>query len=193
MLKLVPPASGRQTDEGKGARISSTAYVQYGRFSARFKAAGPVGGMVTSFISMSDEKDEIDWEVVGGKDNDQAQTNYFIKGLVDYTNSEKAQLPSLASQQTYEYVVDWNAQRIEWVLNGRVVRTVPATSPNFPNTPSRIQFAVWDGGFGQEGTRNWAGGYIDWTAAGTARNFNATFESVSIQWYFFIIIITTDF
>ena len=177
VLQLTAPASGLQQDPGTGTRISSTSYMLYGRFSARVKAGAP-GGMVTSFISMSDSKDEIDWEIVGGNDNNIGQSNFFLKGVVDYSNSGKHNLPGLASAQFNDFTVDWNKDRIQWILNGKVVRTVYSNnSTNYPNTPSRIQFAVWDGGNGAEGTRNWAGGYIPWTQSA----YTATFSSITIQ------------
>lgn len=81
------------------------------------------------------------------------------------------------------YSVDWNADRIIWTINGKAVRTVTAASTNgsFPNTPSRIQMAVWDGGAMAPGTAKWAGGSIDWSKQ-PPNGFSASYQSVSIQW-----------
>jgi beta-glucanase (GH16 family) len=141
--------------------------------------------MVTSFISMSDEKDEIDWEWTGGRDNKFGQTNYFIKGNLDYTKSFYSDTWSLTSQTYHDYTVEWTKDAIKWGIDGKVVRTLTASSQppgSYPNTPSRIQFAVWHGGDSPNfGTSNWAGGRIDWNAPKT--QFTAVFDYVSIQWY----------
>lgn len=76
MLLKKNPSGGA----GIGALLSSTSYLMYGVFTATL-SSGYIPGMVTSFISMSDVKDEIDWEFVGG-DVHSAQTNFFIKGVV---------------------------------------------------------------------------------------------------------------
>jgi hypothetical protein len=79
-LLLTPPLDNSPNTPGQGVTVSSTAYMLYGKFCAKVKAGFP-GGMVTAFISMSDVKDEIDWEWVG-KDLYSAQTNYFYRGVV---------------------------------------------------------------------------------------------------------------
>jgi beta-glucanase (GH16 family) len=67
---------------GDGARISTTRYILYGRLTARIKTS-TVPGLVTTFITMSDRKDEIDWEIVGG-DSTTAQSNIFYKVPFSY-------------------------------------------------------------------------------------------------------------
>ena len=42
---------------------------------------GRWGGVVTAFITMSDIKDEIDWEFPG-KETTQGQSNYFWQGVI---------------------------------------------------------------------------------------------------------------
>jgi beta-glucanase (GH16 family) len=155
----------------------------YGTFTARVKSGAP-GGMVTSFISMSDEKDEIDWEWTGGKDVNSGQTNYFSKGVVEYGKSQYFDTGSSTAENYHEYSVNWTKDSLSWLIDGKVVRTItPAQiGSKYPDTPSRIQFAVWDGGAGAAGTRNWAGGYIDWAKS---NQYTASIDWVSIQWYTF--------
>jgi hypothetical protein len=56
------------TEDNGGTRISSTRYVHYGKMTARSKQelnsvkTGRWAGVVAAFITMSDMKDEIDWE-----------------------------------------------------------------------------------------------------------------------------------
>ena len=42
---------------------------------------GRWGGVITAFITMSDIKDEIDWEFPGAKTTE-AQSNYFWQGII---------------------------------------------------------------------------------------------------------------
>ena len=74
---LLPQATN---DNKGGVRLSSTSYLNYGVFSVKIRS-GATPGMVTSFISMSDVKDEIDWEWTGGLPND-GQSNFFHLGVV---------------------------------------------------------------------------------------------------------------
>ena len=61
-----------------GTRISSRSNLLYGTVESRFKI--PSGSnIVSSFILMADNGDEIDFEFVG-KDSDLIQTNYFYQG-----------------------------------------------------------------------------------------------------------------
>jgi hypothetical protein len=91
------------TQQNGGTRLSSTRYVHYGTITARREStfsslSGPLppnlitfinitvktgrwGGVVTAFITMSDIKDEIDWEFPGSQTT-QAQSNYFWQGLI---------------------------------------------------------------------------------------------------------------
>ena len=80
-MYLAPPSDASRLDNpGIGCRISTTSYLDYGVFTARLTSGAPAG-MVTSFISMSDVRDEIDYEWVGGSPLD-AQTTYFYRGNV---------------------------------------------------------------------------------------------------------------
>jgi hypothetical protein len=103
------------TEANGGTRLSSTRYVHYGTITARSKRlqltpivrtyaiavkTGRWAGVVTAFITMSDIKDEIDWEFpvctlskiefnsfddcIGhqGAETTQGQTNYFWQGVM---------------------------------------------------------------------------------------------------------------
>lgn len=89
------------TETNGGTRISSTRYVHYGtittkrallsssscfafwRLTATYHAVktGRWAGVVTAFITMSDIKDEIDWEFPGAKTTE-GQSNYFWQGVI---------------------------------------------------------------------------------------------------------------
>ncbi|KAJ9056793.1 putative glycosidase CRH2 [Entomophthora muscae] len=61
-----------------GTTMYSTRYMQYGRASARIKTSR-TGGVVSSFILMAKDKDEVDFEWVGNKQTE-TQTNWYSKG-----------------------------------------------------------------------------------------------------------------
>jgi beta-glucanase (GH16 family) len=50
--------------EGEGATFNASTYMLYGRFSVTLKSA-KVGGAVTAMILIADDKDEIDYELLG--------------------------------------------------------------------------------------------------------------------------------
>lgn len=68
------------TEAAGGTKVSSTRYVHYGTITTRLKT-GRWGGVVTAFITMSNIKDEIDWEFPGAKTT-QGQTNFFWEGII---------------------------------------------------------------------------------------------------------------
>jgi beta-glucanase (GH16 family) len=72
------------TETNNGTRISSTKYVHYGTITATAKAS-KWSGVVTAFITMSNVKDEIDWEWPGTKTTE-VQSNFFFQGNVDCTS-----------------------------------------------------------------------------------------------------------
>ena len=72
------------TETNNGTRISSTKYVHYATITATAKT-GKWAGVVTAFITMSNIKDEIDWEWPGTKTTE-AQSNFFFQGHVDCTS-----------------------------------------------------------------------------------------------------------
>ncbi|KAI8852118.1 hypothetical protein BC829DRAFT_385180 [Chytridium lagenaria] len=57
---LVVPYSNVSAVGGYGTRITTTRYNLYGRFSIRMKGIS-AKGIITTFITMSDRGDEIDW------------------------------------------------------------------------------------------------------------------------------------
>src|SRR4051794_20869156 len=82
-------AMGAPTYDGKGASftvaksgdaptLTSNFYIMFGHVDFILKAA-PGTGIVSSAVLQSDCLDEIDWEWLGGNNN-QVQTNYFGKG-----------------------------------------------------------------------------------------------------------------
>lgn len=176
-----------------GAVLSSTRYVWYGRISATLKTSRGAG-VVSSFITMSDMKDEIDFEWVG-KRLDTTETNYYWQGVPDYTHGDKH-----TSTDTYAdfhtYTIDWKPESVSWEIDGKVVRTVTKASTlnettgvyHFPQTPSRVQLSLWPGGLASNSpyTIEWAGGEIDWVNHPDIKAngyYYTTIKSVEIECY----------
>ena len=70
-------------ESSSGTLLASTAYVWYGKITAQLKTSRGAG-VVTAFILLSDNKDEIDFEFVG-TDLDTAQSNFYYQGITDCT------------------------------------------------------------------------------------------------------------
>ncbi|KAI5918069.1 concanavalin A-like lectin/glucanase domain-containing protein [Camillea tinctor] len=137
-------------------------YLFFGRVDVELQVA-PGVGIISSSVLMSDDFDEIDWEMSGNNFNLNAQypngvvqNNYFSKGITgDYDRGLWVPF-------------DWTPTKVDWLLDGKVIRTLLAsqadtTTHQFPQTPAKIQLGIWDGGDPEQnsGTLNWAGGKTD--------------------------------
>lgn len=155
--------------------LISTFYIFWGVAEFNFKAAAGTG-IVSSAILLSDDLDEIDWEIIGGNSSN-VENNWYGWGNTTQINSE---WPVLANAQTdfTNYTIDWTQERIQYSINGQVVRTVNYNEPGqYPQTPCRVQFGVWCGGCSkQEGTVQWAGGKPDWSQA----PYTMTMQSIRV-------------
>ncbi|KAH9941782.1 glycoside hydrolase family 16 protein [Epithele typhae] len=178
------------TETNGGSRISSTRYVHYGTITARLKT-GRWAGVVTAFITMSDIKDEIDWEFPGTQTTE-GQSNFFWQGYVPNPNDGATHGNLTDTFSNYhDYTIDWQQDTLTWLIDGNAVRTLKRSDvtgsdgvSHYPSTPSRVQLSVWPAGISQsaQGTIDWSGGLInfddpDYKAAG---HFYALVESVSI-------------
>lgn len=166
--------------ESNAPTIATHNYMFFGRLEVELNPA-PGKGVVTSVVLQSDVLDEIDWEWVGG-DVDQVQTNYFSKGDTS-TYDRGAYHPVQGAVGTpHVYTIDWTAEKIDWIVNGAVVRTLKASDAKggkaFPQTPMEVKLGTWVAGRkdAPEGTVEWAGGYTDFSQA----PFNAYYKSVKI-------------
>lgn len=175
------------TKTNSGTRLSSTRFIHYGKITATMKT-GRWGGVVTGFITMSNIRDEIDWEWPGDKTTE-AQTNFFWQG----TNSQGDTSKGLTDtyENYHDYTIDWSPDALVFQIDGQTVRTLKASDyssggvSKFPSTPSRIQLSLWPGGDDSQypGTVSWAGGPINWNdqdyvAAGN--QFQVSVKSISV-------------
>jgi len=152
-------------------------HIFFGRVDVEMQVA-PGIGMISSSVLMSDDFDEIDWEMSGNNfnlakqyPNGVVQNNYFSKGITGLY--DRGQWIPCRNPQTsfHTYSVNWTPDRLDWILDGKVVRTFLAkdadtTTHQFPQTPAKIQIGLWSGGDpdSDKGTRVWAGGYTNLSA-----------------------------
>ncbi|KAH0614178.1 uncharacterized protein H6S33_006064 [Morchella sextelata] len=140
--------------------IVSNFYIMWGKFEVTMKAA-PGAGIVSSIVLQSDDLDEIDWEWLGGKP-DEAQSNYFGKG--NTATYDRGAFHTVDSQATFhKYGLNWTAEKLEWLIDDVVVRTLtPAMVKGdyYPQTPMTARIGIWSGGDSdnEPGVIAWSGG-----------------------------------
>ncbi|KAI8601059.1 concanavalin A-like lectin/glucanase domain-containing protein [Dissophora ornata] len=163
LLKLNRLEKHPETGGGIGATVHSSRWMKYGTIEARVKTAANVPGPVSSFILISPiSGDEIDFEVVG-KDPTDMQTNFYYKVQpghdVDYTHGLHINVGVDTSFDYHTYKLEWTETEMKWSYDGVLKRTTSASDSNgtYPDTPMRVAFGVWDGGYGSPGTADWAG------------------------------------
>lgn len=175
-----------------GTVISSTKYFWFGKVGATMKSSHD-RGVITAFITFSDVQDEIDFEFLGYNLTN-PQTNYYSIGILNYTNTENSTVTDTFENWHY-YEVDWQEDKIDWLIDGEVIRTLEKADTwnsttdryDFPATPSRVQFSLWPGGSSLNGigTIEWAGGEIDWDSLDIEDYgyYYAYLKNVSIECY----------
>lgn len=153
-------------EQGDSPTIRSEFYIFGGRVEAHMRAA-PGQGIISSLMLLSDDLDEIDWEFLGG-DSTEVQSNYFGKGLNNYT-WERDFYPTGGVQDVYHnYTIDWTNETLKWYVDGELKRTLTPEEANsthsYPQTPMRVFVGPWAGGDpdNAKGTIEWAGGETDY-------------------------------
>ncbi len=130
--------------------------------------AAPGAGVVSSAVLQSDCLDEIDWEWLGG-DNNQVQSNYFGKGITT-TYNRGAYHDAAGNHDGFKtYSIDWTSEQIVWQIDGVTVRAMTqanAAEGQYPQTPMMVKVGAWSGGDSANapGTIAWAGGPTDYSA-----------------------------
>lgn len=157
------------TGPGIAPTLVSTWYMFWGHIEVMMRAA-PGQGIISSIVLLSDDLDEIDWEVMGGNTT-HVETNYYGKGNATQVNSKY--YPCDDPQGGFHnYTINWSADAIDWILDGDVVRTVSFDDAvdddgktMFPQTPMQLKIGSWAGGDSKnaKGTIEWAGGLTDYS------------------------------
>ena len=120
-------AQFRIAQKGQAPTIETNFYFFFGRVDVTMKPA-PGQGIVSSIVLESDDLDEVDWEFLGGFDN-KVQTNFFGKG--NTTSYDRMIEYNVATPQEtwHTYSLDWTAERLQWIIDGTVVRELKYADP----------------------------------------------------------------
>nr|5SV8_A Chain A, probable xyloglucan endotransglucosylase/hydrolase protein 19 [Vitis vinifera] len=147
-------------DHRGGSRWRSTTRFQYGTFSSLIQCPkGNTSGLnfniYLSSLEGDKSQDEIDFEFLG-KDKRIVQTNYYTAG----TGNREAihDLGFDCSDGFHEYVIKWGPDLIQWLIDGKVIRSVRADGEGFPQKPMFLYASVWDASYIDEG--RWTGPYV---------------------------------
>ncbi|KAK4748453.1 hypothetical protein SAY87_015039 [Trapa incisa] len=147
-------------DHRGGARWRTTTRFQYGTFSAKIKCPGGNTSGLNFNIYLSSlegdkSQDEIDFEFLG-KDLTTVQTNYYTTGT-----GNREQIHDLGfngSDGFHEYVIKWDKEFMEWLIDGKVVRREERKhGESFPDKPMFLYASVWDASYIDEA--RWTGPY----------------------------------
>ncbi|OAA63816.1 cell wall glucanase [Cordyceps fumosorosea ARSEF 2679] len=158
-------ASFPMSAKGDAPTLRSDNYIFFGHVEIQLQAAEGKG-IITSLVLLSDDLDEIDFETVGA-DNKQIQSNYFSKG--DTTTYDRGGFHAVDSPltKTHTYAFDWTAEKVEWFIDGKSVRTLKASDvgEKFPQSPMQVKVGAWVAGYdgNAKGTIEWAGGVADFS------------------------------
>ncbi len=123
----------------QGTRLSTTRYMLYGKFSVEMNAL-PVPGIVVTFITMSDRKDEIDWQDIfilnnrefTGQHANQVHSNVFYKGIQEFVIHDILLPVPRGIANMHTYTLDWKKDSLTWLVDGTPLRTLfraNSTSP----------------------------------------------------------------
>ena len=153
--------------KGESPTIVTNWYIFFGRVEVHMRAA-PGTGIVSSVVLGSDDGDEIDWEILGGNNNE-VQTNYFGKGNQTFFNRGGKTPVNDVQGTTHNYTLDWEVDQLTWYVDGQPVRTLKKEDAvgglNYPQTPMKLRIGSWAGGDSDNapGTIAWAGGLTDYS------------------------------
>jgi len=149
---------------GDSVTAQTNFYIFWGRIEVWMQAAAGTG-IISSLVLLSDDLDEIDWEIMGGNTTS-VENNYYGKG----NQSERNALyyPCDGPQEGFHnYTVHWTKDVLEWHLDGHMIRSLaPSDAPGgYPQTPSYFKMGIWAGGDPSEpvGVQQWAGGTTDYS------------------------------
>ncbi|KAJ5153668.1 Concanavalin A-like lectin/glucanases superfamily [Penicillium coprophilum] len=169
--------------ENASTLLVSNFYIFFGVMEAHVKMAKGAG-IISSVILQSDDLDEIDWEWVGYNTSG-VQSDFFGKG--NTTTSDRGGYHAVANADTefHNYTSYWDKDRLEWWIDGDLVRTVNYSEPltvygkNYPQTPCQVKVSNWPVGIkGQsQGNLDWGGGLVDWSDV----PFTMTVSKIRVQ------------
>ncbi|OAA78647.1 extracellular cell wall glucanase Crf1/allergen Asp F9 [Akanthomyces lecanii RCEF 1005] len=166
---------------GQAPTLRSDNYLFFGRVDVEMQAAAGKG-IVTSIVLLSDDLDEVDFETVGF-DNKQIQSNYFSKGDDSVFNRGGFHDVDNPLGAVHKYSFEWTPEKIDWIINGAVVRTLSRASVGdaFPQSPMQVKLGAWVAGYegNRPGTLEWVGGVADFSNGAST----AIYKSIKVVDY----------
>lgn len=170
--------------QARATIMSTTRFLNYGSFEASMSSAGH-SGVISTFISISNLQDEIDFEFVPKEKKyyNQVQSNWYHRGEPTFNiNFADGNANNDTFNNFHIYKVDWTPNKISWSIDGKVFNVLDKSkmgnnSYRFPNTPSRIQFGVWHA----LNSKDWAGdSTIDWPTVNSNGGLSVRFDWIKI-------------
>ncbi len=85
------------------------------------------------------------------------QTNFYYKVQpgreVSYAHGQHINVELDTSADYHTYKLEWTPTEMKWYFDGVLKRTAAASEVvgSYPDTPMRVAFGLWDGGYGSEG------------------------------------------
>ncbi|KAK0640550.1 concanavalin A-like lectin/glucanase domain-containing protein, partial [Cercophora newfieldiana] len=103
--------------------------------------------------------------------NNQMQTNYFSKGCTATYDRGAYHAIKNSTAEFHTYSVNWTPERLDWLVDGVVTRTLLAETVKtsscggFPQAPMKVDVGSWVAGKkdASPGTIEWAGGLADFS------------------------------
>jgi hypothetical protein len=133
-------------ERGDSPTIQSNFYYMFGVLSVVMQAA-PGVGVISSVVMESDDLDEVDWEFMGGNTT-HVETNYFGKGnTTSYDRAIYYPLDPSPLDHYHNYTTHWTAEKLEWWIDGKLVRTLKYEDANgghnYPQTPMNVRLGTY--------------------------------------------------
>ncbi|KIM99579.1 glycoside hydrolase family 16 protein [Oidiodendron maius Zn] len=153
--------------KGDMPTVVSNFYIFWGSVSVVMRAAKGQG-IISTIVLLSDDLDEVDWEMMGGNATT-AESNYFGKGnTTTYDRALYHPVNSDISDNFHNYTTHWTSDQLQWWIDGNLVRTLQYGDAlggrNYPQTPMTVRMGIWAGGDSSEDpyTIEWAGGLTNY-------------------------------
>jgi beta-glucanase (GH16 family) len=163
------------TNSSSGTRLSIANDFRYGTVDVKMRVAKGKN-VVSSFILMGQNKDEIDFEFVQNSNNKTniIQTNYFYKGNPIFDKNAKMYRNFKPLTDFYNtYTIHWTPDHYEWRFNNNTLRKLYKNqTEKYPDDTSKIQFGIWEAK-----PSSWAGPGIDWKE----QPFVLSIESIQVS------------
>ena len=134
-----------------GAAIATQAKYKFGRFGAELRAAAGSGIVTGLFLHRNSPRQEIDIEILGHRPTEMLVNVFFNPGNAGtrletgyYGTPVRISLGFDATQGFHRYEVDWNADHIQWRVDGLLVHERSQWTPTpIPDQPMEFNLNVW--------------------------------------------------